>query len=128
MTRLRKLSLAQWAHVAEIIAAGAVVSSLAFVGLELRRNTRAVEAATLQSVIDIARQQIQLQVANADVNHIYMVGDSDLTQLSREDQMRFFWQDRSFWLGMQTVFRQWQLGVLPDDEWTVYKKIICLNI
>ena len=57
-----------------------------------------------------------------------MVGDRDLSKLDPEQRMRYFWQDRSFWLGMQTIYRQWQLGVLPDDEWTVYRKVICANI
>jgi hypothetical protein len=125
---MRRLTLADWAAVSEIIGSVAIVLSLLFVGLELRRNTRSVQGATLQSVNEIARQQLLLHAADSNINRIYMVGDRDLSKLTSEERMRFFWLDRSFWLGMQTVFRQWQLGVLPDDEWKVYNTVICDNI
>ena len=67
---MRKFTLGEWASIAEIIAAVGVVVSLFFVGLEVRRNTRAVQAATLQSVIDIARQQLLLVASNPELNHI----------------------------------------------------------
>ena len=125
---MKRLNLGEWASVAEIVAAGAVVVSLFFVGFEIRRNTRATQAATLQSAIDIARQQVLLMASNAELNRISMVGDNDPSKLNADEKLRFFWQDRSLWLGMQTLYRQWTLGVLPDEEWSVYKKVICVNI
>jgi hypothetical protein len=125
---MRKLSLGDWSSVAEIIAAVAVVVSLFFVALEVRSNTRAVQAATLQSVIGIARQQVLLMASDGDLNRITMAGDDDLSKLIPEERLRYWWQDRSFWLGMQTIYRQWQLGVLPSEEWDVYNKVICANI
>ena len=125
---MRKLTLAEWASVAEIIAAVGVVVSLFFVGIEVRRNTSAVQAATLQSVLDIARQQVLLMASNPELNRIAMAGDTAFAKLNAEERIRYAWQDRSFWLGMQTVYRQWQLGVLPNQEWGVYNRIICNNI
>ena len=125
---MKKPTLSEWASIAEIIAAVAVVISLFFVGSEVRRNTRAVQAASLQSVIDIARQQILLMASNPELNRIAMIGDDDPSKLNPEERMRYFWQDRSFWLGMQTVYRQRQLGMLPNEEWDVYNKVICVNI
>lgn len=125
---MRKISLAELASVAEIIAAIAVVFSLFFVALEVRRNTRAVQTATLQSVLDIARQQVLLMASNADLNRISMAGDTAISKLTPEERMRYAWQNRSFWLGMQTVYRQWRLGVLPDEEWAVFNTVICHNI
>src|SRR5262245_23427171 len=125
---MTKLGLAEWTSIAQIVSAIAVVVSLVFVGLEVRRNTLSVQATALQGVIGIAREQLLLMAGNAELNRIAMIGDDNLAQLNPEERMRYFWQDRSFWLGMQTVYRQWQLGVLPSEEWKVYKKIICLNI
>lgn len=47
-----KLQLSEWAHVAEIVGAAAVVASLVFVGFQLRENTREVRAGTFQAVAD----------------------------------------------------------------------------
>jgi hypothetical protein len=125
---MSRLSLGEWSSIAEIVAAVTVVISLFFVALEVRSNTRAVHAATLQSVIGIARQQVLLMASDGDLNRIAMTGDNDLTQLTPEERLRYWWQDRSFWLGMQTIYREWQLGVLPNEEWDVYNKVICINI
>jgi hypothetical protein len=101
---MAKLTLSSWASIAEIVSAIAVVLSLIYVATELRGNTRAVEAATLVEVNKIARE------------------------LSPEERQRYYWNVRSFWLGMQTVFRQHDLGILPDEEWAVYNDVICSNI
>ena len=125
---MAKLNLREWAAVAEIVSAVAVVLSLVYVGLELRGNTRAVEAATLLEVNKIARDHLLLLWSDAEVNRIDKVGGEDLSQLSPEEQQRYYWNVRSFWLGMQTVFRQHDLGILPDEEWRVYNDVICNNI
>jgi hypothetical protein len=107
---MAKLTLSSWASIAEIVSAIAVVLSLIYVATELRGNTRAVEAATLVEVNKIAREHLLLVWSNQEANRISMVGDEDLSQLSPEERQRYYWNVRSFWLGMQTVFRQHDLG------------------
>jgi hypothetical protein len=123
-----KWSLKEWTSVAEMIGAAAVVLSLAYVAVELRSNTRAVEAATLLEVNRIAREHLLVGWTDADATRIEMTGDQDPANLSPLDQQRYFWSVRSFWLGMQTVYRQYALGVLPAEEWQVYYGVICSNI
>ena len=125
---MAKLTLSSWASIAEIVSAIAVVLSLIYVGTELRGNTRAVEAATLVEVNKIAREHLLLVWSNPEASRISMIGDEDLSQLSPEERHRYYWNVRSFWLGMQTVFRQHDLGILPDEEWAVYNDVICINI
>ncbi|MHC4235283.1 MAG: hypothetical protein ACYSUQ_09230 [Planctomycetota bacterium] len=108
---MAKLTLSSWASIAEIVSAIAVVLSLIYVATELRGNTRAVEAATLVEVNKIAREHLLLVWSNQEANRISMVGDEDLSQLSPEERQRYYWNVRSFWLGMQTVFRQHDLGM-----------------
>jgi hypothetical protein len=107
---MAKLTLSSWASIAEIVSAIAVVLSLIYVATELRGNTRAVEAATLVEVNKIAREHLLLVWSNQEANRISLVGDEDLSQLSPEERQRYYWNVRSFWLGMQTVFRQHDLG------------------
>ena len=125
---MAKLTLRDWASVVEITSAVAVVLSLVYVGFELRGNTRAVEGAALFEVNKIARDHLLLMWGDAEVSRIDQVGAQDLSQLNPEEQQRYNWNVRSFWLGMQTVFRQHDLGILPDEEWRVYNNVICLNI
>ena len=125
---MAKLTLSSWASIAEIVSAVAVVLSLIYVATEMRGNTRAVEAATLVEVNKIAREHLLLVSSSPEANRIEVMGDENPSQLSPEEQQRYNWYVRSFWLGMQTVFRQHDLGILPDEEWAVYNDVICSNI
>lgn len=125
---MAKWTLHEWASVAELISAAAVVLSLVYVGAELNGNTKAVEAATLLEVNQIAREHLLVGWTDADATRIETTGDEDPSLLDPLDRQRYFWAVRSFWLGMQTVFRQHELGVLPDEEWHVYYEVICSNI
>ena len=68
---MAKLTLRDWASVAEITSAVAVVLSLVYVGFELRGNTKAVEAATLLEVNKIARDHLLLMWGDAEVSCQY---------------------------------------------------------
>lgn len=46
------MQLSDWAALAEILSAAAVIVSLIFVGAQIRENTRATHAATLQDHVE----------------------------------------------------------------------------
>ncbi len=48
---MRSLKLSEWANVAEIIAAGVIVASLAYVGYEINQNTRALQIDSYQNML-----------------------------------------------------------------------------
>jgi hypothetical protein len=48
-----------------------------------------------------------------DVNRLAM---ADYESLSQEDRQRRFWLAVSFWHGMRGLYRQNELGALPDPE------------
>ena len=104
-----------------------VIAGIVFLGLEIRQNTRTMQAAAIQDSTGIAREQILMFATDAETNRIAMVGSEDPSNLNKEEQKRFFWINRSFWLGMQGLYRQWEMGVLPNLEWDVWTKIICEN-
>ena len=105
-----------------------VMASLIFVGLEIRQNTLASRAAAIQESISVARQQVQMYALDAEANRIEMVGRENLSQLSPEEASRFRWMMVSFFWGMQGLHRQWDLGVLPDEEWQAWTTVICGNL
>ena len=107
-----------------LIANFGVVAGLVFLAIEVRQNTTALQAAAIQESTNVAREQILTLATNGELNRLSM---ADFDELDAEDQQRIFWLDRSFWLGMQGQYRQWQLGVLPDQDWSVWHRIICAN-
>jgi len=114
--------------VAEAVGFVAVVLSIVFLALEIRQNTAAMRAAGVQEATNVARQQLLMLVTDADAHRIEMLGHEDPNQLTPEELRRYRYMIRSFWLGMQGLFRQWQLGVLPDEEWTVMSGVICSEL
>lgn len=56
-----KLTLSDLAHLAEVLAAVAVVLSLVYVGVQVRQNTQAIEIAAAQQSLD-AYRQVQVAV------------------------------------------------------------------
>ena len=102
----------------------AVLGGVIFLALEIQQNTNAIRATAIQESVNVARQQILLLATDPDMNRLDM---ADFEQLSEEDRRRVFWLERSFWLGMDGLYRQWELDVFPDVEWEMWVKIICSN-
>jgi hypothetical protein len=51
-----KLSLSEWANLAEVVGAGAVVVSLIFVGVQVRENTDEIRATNRQQLVGRAHE------------------------------------------------------------------------
>ena len=111
-------------HWMSFVANFAVLGGVIFLALEIQQNTNAIKATAIQESVNLARQQILLLATDPDMNRL---DSTDFEELSEEDRQRAFWLDRSFWLGMNGLYRQWELGVFPEVEWEMWVKIICSN-
>ena len=109
----------------ELTAAVAVLVGLIFVGLELRQNTDAVQAATLQSQTDASTEFLQLIAADADLANIILQGRKDESQLNELDSFRNNMMIRARWVRMHNAYLQWQRGTLSEDDWTTIESWIC---
>ena len=63
--------------VLELIGSGAVLLGLIFVGLELRQNTAAVEAASLQSQTDASTEFLTLVASDGELARIWIEAPRD---------------------------------------------------
>ncbi len=122
------MKIERWRTLFEVVGLFAVVSSIIFLTLEVRQNTQAMQAAGIQDATNVARQQLLLLVADSEVHRIEMLGHENPEQLTPEELRRYLYLNRSFWLGMQGLYRQWQLGVLPEAEWNVMSGVICREL
>ena len=107
-----------------LVANIAILGGLVFLALEIQQNTNAIRSAAVQESINIAREHPLMYAQNPEVNRLAM---ADYDSLSGEDQRRRFWIEVSFWHAMQGLFRQNELGTLPEPEWEVWVRIICAN-
>jgi hypothetical protein len=74
---VKKLTLTDWAQLAEIIAAVAVVISLIYVGAGLRANTAAIRSASVQAITNTSVALLTAQTTSADLSRIRRIGDLD---------------------------------------------------
>ena len=107
-----------------LVANFAILGGLVFLALEIQQNTNAIRSTAVQESINIAREHPLMYVRNPEVNRLAM---ADYDSLSEEDQRRRFWLNVSYWHAMQGLFRQNELGTLPETEWEVWVRIICRN-
>jgi len=105
-----------------------VIASLIFVGLEIQQNTLASRAAAIQESTNVARQQIQMFATNPELIRIIIIADEDPSQLNDVERERYRMVSLSFWWGMQGLYRQWTLGVLPNEDWQAWYRVICSNL
>jgi hypothetical protein len=125
---MKKLSLSDLANLAEVVGAVAIVVSLIYVGQELKANTAAVQAASLQSITNSSAISLLAVAESGELAAIRVQGDADPTQLSETDRLRYILYQRQVWLHFQNVWTQWQLGVFDDQIWTGYMYVICSDL
>lgn len=109
----------------ELVGAAAVLIGLVFVGLELRQNTAAMEAATLQNQTDGSTGFLLLIASDPELTRIWRDSIDDTVEMNELDFLRFFLVSRARWLRMQNAYLQWQRGTLNDEDWAFYHGLIC---
>jgi hypothetical protein len=111
--------------VIELIGAIAVLIGLVFVGLELRQNTAAVQAATFQGMTGTSSDFLVTVASVPELRRVWVAAHASPKNLNSEDLQILALLQQSLWLRMQNAFRQWQIGTLSDEDWLVYQKIVC---
>lgn len=122
---MRRPTLGEAANLAEIVAAVAVVISLVYVGRELQSNTAAVKAASMQAVFGASSETLLTFAADSDLARIRLMGNRDPSRLTETEAFRFGVFARQFWLMMQNVYFQNELGVMDARVWQSYRRIVC---
>ena len=123
-----KLKLKQWAQIAEVVGAVAIIVSLIYVGSELKHNTVATQAATFQQMVQLSTTSLISIASDADLTEIMTRAVQDPDLLNDQERFRWFLINRAQWRGMEAAFFQYQHGVLGDPEWMSYEKMMCGEI
>jgi hypothetical protein len=112
------MKLSDWASVAEIASAVAVVASLVYVGVEIRQNTAATQASTAQALLDYGRAHSDAFINNPDTAKLIDTGEVDPSSLTPLERRRFYefttWRF-SVW---ELTFLNHAAGLVDDDLWS----------
>ncbi|MDX1577132.1 MAG: hypothetical protein R3266_01555 [Gemmatimonadota bacterium] len=122
---MRRPTLTETAQIAEVVAAVAVVISLVYVGRELRSNTAAVRAASVQEVANLSAEILLTTAADSALARLRQIGDRDPSRLGEADRYRYATLIRQAWLTMQNAYFQNELDVIDPRVWEGYGRIVC---
>jgi hypothetical protein len=122
---MAKRWLSDISQVAEIIAAIAVVVSLVYVGQEVKRNTAAIQGASLQAIATSDSETLLTVAADASLSEVIRLGHDDPDLLNQSEKFRYTLFMRNFWLSFQNIYQQRELQLLDETVWQSYLTVIC---
>ena len=110
-----RLKLAEWANIAEIIGAVAIIVSLIYVGLQVNDNTAAVRSAAANDA-SVAMQVWYLEMgSNREAGDMWFNAMTSPEPLSTNDEFQFMMMMHAVLLGMQNTFLLAEEGTLDVE-------------
>ena len=110
-----------WAAIAEIISAVAVVFSLIYVGLEIRRTTVESDADIQAELLTYTHQRRILVIESDDLSHILNKGYDDLNGLNAEELIRFQYYVELHFVAWERAYMARQSGVFSEELYDGWK-------
>ena len=111
------MTLEQWAFVAQVIGAVAVIASLIFVGFQLRQTSSAIRSASAQAGTGFARDLARSISADSEFARIWFVGLTDPKALNQEEWLRFVANAVSLFGMYENARIQWTKGRADEETW-----------
>ena len=103
----------------------AVLFGLLALVFEIRTNTAAIHAASVQEITSGTREALLTVASNKELSRIVRIGSVNRSALDEDEAYRFSLFSRQRWLFFQGIWTQRRLGVLDDQVWGAYERVIC---
>lgn len=103
--------------ISSVIGVVGVVLSVIFLAYEVRHNAKAIEGATVQSLMSLEREVFTLLADNAE---LFITGCKDIASLSESDRFRF---DRISSAQMSLIYSayvQFENELIDEETWVAY--------
>ena len=113
--------LKTWVAIAEITSAIAVVFSLIYVGLEIRRTTLESDADIQAELLTYTHQRRVLVIESEDLSRILAKGYDDPASLSAEELLRFQYYVELHFVAWERAFMASQSGVFSEELYSGWK-------
>jgi hypothetical protein len=107
--------LQNWVAFAEIASAIAVVLSLIYVGLEVRRSTLESDADIQAELLSYTVQRRYLVIENRDLGLLLAEGYADPANLSADEKIRFQSYIELFYVAWERAFNTAAAGVFSEE-------------
>jgi len=104
------MTLVEIYEVSQILGSAAVVASFVFLGVQIRHNTKATQAASHQAVSEALNRINLLWARNGEVTRLWLSGMPDRRTLTPEERWRFDATLRAYLHVCETMYTQANLG------------------
>jgi hypothetical protein len=116
------MTLEQWALVAQIVSAVAVIASLIFVGVQLRQATSAIRATSSQAHSALYTDLVRSIIDNSDFARVWPIGLTRPKELSEEEWVRFVAYASALFRLYESSRVQWLNGRLDEEHWNTIER------
>jgi len=107
--------LRNWVAIAEIISAAAVVISLIYVGLEIRRTTLESDADIQAELLSYTHQRRNLVIESGELARLLTKGYADPSRLSPDEALRFQNYNELLYVAWERAYMTNAVGVFSDE-------------
>ena len=104
------MTLPEITEIAQTLGSAAVVASIIFVGVQIRQNTKATQAASHHAVSKALNQINLLWARDGEVTRLWLSGIRDRSALTPEERWRFDSTLRAYFHVCETMYTQANLG------------------
>jgi len=119
---MSKRKLKTWVAIAEIASAVAVVLSLIYVGLEIRRTTLESDRDIHAELLTYTHQRRVLVIESPDLSGILTRGYADVSSLTPEELRRFQYYVELHFIAWERAHGAWQAGVLSEELYNGWRR------
>lgn len=111
--------------IGELIGAVATVGTLIYLALQVRANTRALQATSIQTMMDGPRDRIvQPTIQSRDIADLHARGLTSFEDLDETDRVRFTWFLIEHVAQLQVVLNLHKHGLVPDKDYETWLSYI----
>lgn len=110
--------------VADILAAIAVVFSVFYLAIQIRRNTVATLSQTHYLTTAALSQDAATMASSADLSRVYRLGLSNFDELGEEESFRFALIATSQFRTFENLYFQHCAGLVNEDFWNGHRENI----
>ena len=114
------MTLENWAYLAEIIGAVAVVASLVYVGIQIRDSNRVNQANARHQISEFVLQVSMFQAQHAD----RLAQIQQKSELGEGDRLFRWWNHMLFMLHAETYYHHYELGLMQAGHWKGYVRYV----
>ena len=120
---MRKLQLSEWAAFAEIIGTVGIVLSLVFVGIQVRDNTRATQAASFQAAAEFDHQLLLTVGSDPDTAAAFSTYIRAPESLSGDKDIQGRYLFGAVLRNLENFYIQNHLGTLSPASWETRRNL-----